>query len=120
MLNILYIIKIIGKRNNGTISKEPNGIQLEILTDNTVNNDFHIKSQIKQESNIISNSMPYLHSDANQPDELDQVNQDARSIPGCKYCLVFSQLGTAICPNCGRVLNLNHTHLRLVSIARAR
>ena len=51
-------------------------------------------------------------ADFRPPPEEAEIKDDIRPLlqkgasDGCQYCSIFRDIGTAVCPNCGRPLNL--------------
>jgi hypothetical protein len=51
-------------------------------------------------------------ADFRPPPEEAEIKEDIRPLlqkgasDGCQYCSIFRDIGTAVCPNCGRPLNL--------------
>ena len=45
------------------------------------------------------------HEEAEIKDDIRPLLQKGAS-DGCQYCSIFRDIGTAVCPNCGRPLNL--------------
>jgi len=54
----------------------------------------------QEEIKILSSSGSY------NSDKKDRGDNNRKQMQGCNYCQGFYNVGTAVCPNCGEVLNL--------------
>jgi rubrerythrin len=73
-----------------------------------------LKSKIKELLEARENVNPFSQIE----NEKDEIKPEIRPVleeetrESCAYCSLFSDIGTMVCPNCGRPLNLNNARAK--------
>ena len=104
-INIIFIAKVIAGRNRIIFFRAASTYQNDLTTFIPVENEFQIEpgsKQLQQEEKRLRQDSVSFKSD-----NITRVVNDGKQMQGCNYCLAFYNVGTAICPNCGSLLNLN-------------
>ena len=105
LINIILIAKVIAGRNRIKFFRTAGTYPNNLTTFIPVENEFQIEpgsKQLQQEDKqMLQDSVSF------KSDNINRVVKDGKQIKGCNYCLSFYKIGTAICPNCGGLLNLN-------------
>lgn len=104
LINIILIVKVIKGRNRIIFFGTEVPYQNDLSTINPVANEFQIEPGLKQQQEEYEMSKDSVSF---KSDYIYRVINDEKQMQGCNYCLAFLKVGTAICPNCGKLLNLN-------------
>ena len=105
VINIALIMKVIISRN------KINTFRVANTYSNNLDTSLSLDTRHKngQNPNQINNEEKHViyNSEIKKIDHFRSINIDDNQILGCNHCLEFYKVGTAICPNCGRLLNIN-------------
>jgi len=103
-INVIFIAKVIVSRNRIVFFRAASTYPNDLTTFIPVENEF----QIEPDSNQLQEEKPMRQDSVSfKSDNINRVVNEGKQMQGCNYCLAFFNVGTAICPNCGGLLNLN-------------
>ena len=103
-INIIFLIKTIAGGNRTNFS----GVVDTYTEDLT--NATHIQEEVinKLDSDLlVQQEIPLRQSSKQFESNIrNRTLTEKEEVHNCEYCKIFKNLGTAICPNCGELLNL--------------
>jgi len=103
-INIIFLIKTIAGGNRTNFS----GVVDTYTEDLT--NATHIQEEVinKLDSDLlVQQEIPLRQSSKQFESNIrNRTLTEKEEVQNCEYCKIFKNLGTAICPNCGELLNL--------------
>jgi hypothetical protein len=104
-INIILITKVIVSRNRIIFFRAASTYPNDLTTFIPVEKEFQVEPDSKQ---LQQEEKPMRQDSVSfKSDNINRVMNDGKQMQGCNYCLAFYNVGTAICPNCGGLLNLN-------------
>jgi hypothetical protein len=103
-INILFLIKTIagGNRTNfsGVVDTYATDFKTATHNQEEVVNKLDSDLLVKQELPLRKSSKQFESNIRNR------TLTEKEEVQNCEYCKIFKNLGTAVCPNCGGLLNL--------------
>lgn len=113
-INIFFLIRVMKNRN---VSNLPQVVDTytEVLTNIT-----QVQEEAENESDSDSLVLQNISPSKNLTPVISNVRNEIATDRGerqdCDYCKIFINLGTAICPNCGNLLNLRPQMERIANV----